>query len=269
MGLKAAGADLAFKGGLLAGTKYVGLINTSDAEFSGNNYARVAATGFQAGNTWQPDGANYENRGTVQFNQPTGGAWPAIAKWGLWDAQTGGNLLFDVDVNPDTAAPQIGADVSAAAEAIAWGFTGITAAGSLVMMSTGLLSGTKYLSLHTGDPGTTGASVIFTDGVVWDGSNEGSKTVLTVESVAGSWTLDTNTTPNPDRRRARNNTTLSYGAQSANLPDPTFVALRDGTGHDAAVHWSGALTSEDPGLGATIRFLTNGVVIQVALDSDT
>ena len=266
MGLKAAGADLAFKGGLLSGTKYIGLIDTSDAEFSGNSYARVGASGFSESNTWQADGANYENRATVQFAQPTGGAWPAIDKWGLWDSSTGGQLLFDVDVSPNTAAPQIGADVSAAAMAIAWGFTGITEAGALAMMNGGLLAGTRYLTLHTANPsaaGNIGQNVIFTDGVVYDGSNEGSKTVLAVSTVAGDWALDTDS----NRRRARNNKTLSYGAQSANLPDPTYVALRGGNAHDSSVLWSGALTAEDPGLGATIRFLANGVVMRIALDA--
>ena len=264
MGLKAAGADLAFKGGLLAGSKYVGLIDSSDAEFSGNSYARVALTGFGAGNSWQADGESYENINAVTFPQPTGGAWPGIAKWGLYTAATSGSLLLDVDVNPDTAAPQIGADVSAAAEALAWGFTGITDAGALVMMSQGLFSGTRQVTLHTGDPGTTGASVIFTDGVVWNGSNQGSKTVLSVATTAGNWTLNSLTTPN--RRQARNNVVLNYGAQAADLPDPTFLALRDGTAVDSTVLWSGALSASDPGLGATIRFLANNISIRIATD---
>lgn len=263
MGLKASGADLAFKGGLHAGTKYIGLIDSSDAEFSGNSYARQSISGFDQNNGWKEDGAEYENQSLIQFPQPTGGAWPAIAKWGLWDAQTSGNLLYDVDVSPDTAAPQIGADVEAAAEALGWSFTGVPNAGSIAAMKSGLLSGTRYITLHTGNPGTTGANVIFTDGVVWNGSNQGSKTVLAVQAAAADWDIDTSST----NRRARNNKALSYGAQSADLPDPTHVALRDGNAHNSGVVWSSTLTSPDPALGSTLRFLANGISIQLAIDT--
>ena len=264
MPLKQAGADLLFKGGLLAGNKYIGLIDPDGAEFSGNSYARVAMTGFGQGGNWQPDGNEYENRQVVTFPQPQGGAWPAIAHWGLYDAATAGNLLIDVDVSPDTAAPQIGAVVSAAIEAIAIGISGITVAGSLAAMMEGFFSGTRAFSLHTGAPGTTGASVIFTDGVVWDGSNEDSKTVLTVDTAAADWTLSNVTTP--DRRRARNNKILTYGQQTSDLPQPTHVALRGGTAHDSPVLWSSTLTADDPGLGATLRFLANAFAFYFPID---
>ena len=263
MPLKAAGADLAYKGGMFSGTKYIGLIDSSDDEFTGNGYGRIAMTGFGGAAAWVADGEEYENRQVVQFAQPTGAAWPGIAKWGLYTAASSGDLLIDVDVNPDTAAPQIGASVSAAAQALAWGFTGFTADGSLIAMSAGILSGSRYLTLHTAAPGTNGASAIFTDGVVWNGSNQGGKTLVNVQIEADAWDLDTAS----GMRRARNNKVISYGAQTADLPDPTFVALRDGTAINSKVLWSNALTSPDPGLGATLRYTVNQIVIQLPIDT--
>ena len=265
MGLKVAGADLLFKGGLLSATKYVGLIDTSGDEINGNNYARQSMTSFGGSGSWQADGAEYENRQTIQFPQPTGGAWNAISDWGLYTALTSGQLLLTVDVSPDTAAPQIGADVAAAAEAIAVGITGVTTAGSLAMLQTGLLSGTRYLTLHTASPGTTGANVIFTDGVVWDGSNQGSKTLVAVQANAGDWTLDDMETP--ARRRARPNKSLTFGRQTADLPDPTHMALRDGNAHNSGVLWSSAITAADPGLGATLQFLANSIELRLPVDA--
>ena len=264
MGLKAAGADLLFKGGLLSGTKYVGLIDASDDELAGNSYARQSMTSFGGSGSWQADGNEYENRQTIQFPQPTGGAWSAIAEWGLYSASTSGMLLLTVDVSPDTAAPQIGADVAAAAEAIAIGITGVTSAGSLVMMNEGLLSGTRFLTLHTGSPGTTGANLIFTDGVVWDGTNQAGKTPVRVATQASHWDLDDMETP--QRRRARPNVALSYGRQTADLPDPTHVALRGGNAYNSSVLWSSAITAADPGLGATLQFLANSIELRLPVD---
>ena len=263
MALKLSGADLLFKGGLLAGNKYIGLIDGSDAEFSGNAYVRQLASGFGGAGYWQADGNEYENREVETFPQPTA-AWPAIAKWGLYDASTSGNLLLDVALGSPTAAPQIGAMVSAAAEALAIGVSGITVAGSIASMMGGLFSGTRAFTLHTGSPGTTGANLIFTDGTVWNGSNEGSKTPLNVTTAAADWTLSTVSTP--DRRRARNNKILNYGQQTADLPAPTHVALRDGTAHDSAVLWSSTMTANDPGLGATLRFLANTFAFYLPID---
>lgn len=272
MPLKQAGADLLFKGGMLAGTKYFGLIDPDGNEFSGNAYRRLALTGFTGdGATWQADGSEYENEGVLTFPRPTGGAWPAIAHWGLYDALTAGNLLLDVDVAPDTAAPQLGAMVTAAAEAIAIGISGITVAGSLACMMEGFFGGSRAFTLHTRTPGSTGANVIFDDGTVWDNdtdpasSNSAGKTLVNVGTAAADWTLSNVSTP--ARRRARNNKILSYGVQPADLPDPTHIALRGGAAVDSAVLWSSTLTADDPGLGFTLRFLANAFAFYFPIDA--
>ena len=264
MGLKVAGANLVYNGGLLQGTKYLGLIDSGGDEFTGNSYARIAVSGFSGGSAdWQVDGNQYENKAAETFPQPQGGAWPAISAWGLYDASSAGNVLFDLDIT-DTAAPQIGAMVSAMAEAIAFGISGATNMGSLLAMSEGIFAGTRAFTLHTGDPGTTGAQVIFTDGVVWNGSNQAGKTVLSRSVVTANWSYDNVT--GPHRRRARN-AELSYGAQQADLPDPTYVALRNGTAHDSGVLWSSALTAADPGLGYTLTFAANAFTFYLPIDN--
>ena len=247
MGMKTAGADLFFKGGLLGGTKYIGLIDASDNELSGNAYARVAMTGFGSSNSWQPDGEEYENRGVVQFPVPTS-AWSAIAKWGLYTAANGGTLLADVDISPDTAEPQTGADVSAAMQALAIGFTSdITAAGSLAGMSAGLVSGTRYVTLHSGDPGANGANLV------------GALRVQVAESV---WNL----AASGGNRRARNGSAISFGGQMVDLDAVTWTALRDGVANNASVLFATSFASVDPALGDTILFSANAIRVLLPVD---
>ena len=262
MGLKSAGADLAYKGGLFAGTKYIGLLDTDGAELSGNGYSRTAATGFGSSGFWQADGNEYENREEVSFPEPTGAAWSPIGYWGLYSAQTGGTLLFDVDIT-DTTAPQIGADITSPAEGIGYAFSGLSNAGSLAALQSGLFSGTRYLTLHTGDPGATGANLIFTDGVVWDGSNQASKTAVRLQPAAADWTVDTNN----NARRARNNKQLSFGVQTANLPAISWIALRDGGAYNSGVLATANFTARDPGLGDAIVLAANSLVFTIAIDS--
>ena len=246
MGMKTAGATLFYKGGLLGGTKYIGLIDTSDSELSGDAYARVAMAGFGGSDSWQLDGEEYENRESVAFPSPTG-AWSAIGKWGLYSALTSGELLADVDIDPDTAAPQTAADVSAAMQTLGIGFTGVTPAGSLKGMNEGLLSGTRYVTLHSGNPGTAGASFVG---------------ALRAQVAESAWNLD----DNASNRRARNGSVISFGSQASNLGAVTWVALRDGAGANAAVLFSTSFSSVDPAAGDTISFGARAISVLLPVD---
>ncbi|MCY4318348.1 MAG: hypothetical protein OXE76_03990 [Alphaproteobacteria bacterium] len=268
MPLKLAGANRALNdadGGLLAGTRYIGLIDGSDDEVSGNNYAREAITGFGNTGGWVADGREYENRLDVEFNDPEGGAWPAIEKWGLWDAATGGNFLADVTLATPTAAPQIGAAVGAAMMQLAYGFTGVTPAGALAMMREGLFRGTRAWTLHTDLAASASAvanperNAIFFDNTKYDGTNAGGRTLITASVSNAQITLSTR---NNTTRRASNNADLSFGQLNTSAIDrPRRLALRDGTQADSAVLWTGDFgsTPEVPGLGSTLRLLTGQI----------
>ena len=103
-GLKPAGADLCYNGGLLAGTVYISL-HTGDAsaanELSGNAYARVAVA--LADWTFDSNAGTAAKTAAVTFPTPTG-TWGDATDVGVWDASSGGNLLasfpFDDDVRP-------------------------------------------------------------------------------------------------------------------------------------------------------------------------
>ena len=264
-GIKEAGASLAFKGGLLNGNRWIGLFSAEGTEISGNDYARVSMTLSD----WQADGAEYENSGVETFGPPRPGAWPALTHWGLFDAVTAGNLLFDVDMT-DTDPPGVGASVTAAAEALGWSFTGaVSTNGSLAALTTGLLSGTRAISLHNaatpvvaetpdGSSGATG-NAINTDGTV--GAAAG-KTMVAVSVAAGDWDVDS---PSNTNRRARNNRVLSYGIQTADLPDPLSMAIRNGSAHNSQILWTAALTADDPGLGDALQFGVNSIVIPLTM----
>lgn len=61
---------------------------TGGTEVSGFAYARQAVT-FGA-----PSSGTVANSGTVTFPQASGGAWGTIVAMGIYDAVSGGNLLY-------------------------------------------------------------------------------------------------------------------------------------------------------------------------------
>ena len=61
--------------------------DASGTELSGNNYTRKAITFASA------SGGSIASNASVEFNSATG-SWGTISHWGIWDASSGGNLLF-------------------------------------------------------------------------------------------------------------------------------------------------------------------------------
>lgn len=91
--------DEIFQSGLLGATLYIGL-STADpgesaatlAEPSGNNYARV---GKAAGSTHWNAAASGVVTNKTQITFPTAsGSWGTLAYWAIFDASSGGNMLF-------------------------------------------------------------------------------------------------------------------------------------------------------------------------------
>ena len=253
MGMKAAGADLLFKGGLYNGNRFLALFSGLSplTEISGNSYARLARTLTN----WKADGAGYINDGNFDFPAPQPAGWPAIVGYGLYSATTGGTLYYDFD-STDTAAPALGAPVGFLDSTIGYRFTGVTDTGGQLSCSAGLLSGTRALSLHSQAPGATGGNQIDDSVVV----------------TAGQWTVDTQAADGdagtPKRRRAQNNVIIDWGVQTSDVAQPTHIALRDGTGTGANVLWSNALpvATDDPALGDTIQAAVNALKIYIPID---
>jgi hypothetical protein len=85
-------------------TLYVALFTAAptdaggDTEVTGGAYARVAvpnnATNFPAAS-----GGSKSNGTAITFSQATA-AWGTVVAWGIYDAATGGNLLYYGDVSP-------------------------------------------------------------------------------------------------------------------------------------------------------------------------
>jgi hypothetical protein len=80
---------------------YVGLFTvltdgeaSSVTEVTGNNYGRAAVT-FGA-----PSGGQMSNSGTVSFATPSG-TWGTIVGWGVFDADTVGNMTHYCDQTPN------------------------------------------------------------------------------------------------------------------------------------------------------------------------
>ena len=82
---------------------YVGLFSvnpaanpeTTGTELTGNGYARVQVT--QADVSWTKSGTNpsqVANAAAITFPAATGSNWASITGFGIFDAVTGGNLLY-------------------------------------------------------------------------------------------------------------------------------------------------------------------------------
>ena len=248
MGVKPAGADLILKNGIFNGSRYLGARNAADAEIDENPYSRILMTLAD----WQASGRRYENKADENFPLPTE-AWEAIARWSLHThatAQAGNSdLLMTQPIRAGGAAAAIGAAVGWDAGLFELGFTGhVTVAGSLKCCNEGLLSGTRYLSVHLGPPGDNGAQLIDQPLQVFE----------------ADWSFSTAGT----QRRARNNKVFDFGALATDVTTPMYVALRAGAATNSDVLWADQFSPlpSDPGLGYRMRFLANALVIPITID---
>ena len=102
--------------------------------------------------------ATYDNAAIIQFPMPSA-AWTEPTHFGLWDAMTAGNFRGGDALSASVSAPAIGADVQFAAGAldieIPDGDFTTAAAGDAIE---GFVGTALYVSLHSADPGDTGAS---------------------------------------------------------------------------------------------------------------
>lgn len=247
MGMKVAGSRLCLKGGLLNRNVYIMARSAEDTEFpiGTGAYARIlrnlaswtrAATG-RATNT---AAANFPTP-TAVLGDPT--------FVGLASAANGGNVLWTGAVTGDPSPPGIGAsfgfDAGALGLSIALG--AITARGSVLAFEEGIVSGSRWMTLHSNDPGTTG-------------SNQQGAAVSVAE---GLWDeLPT------DGSKVRNNAVINFGVQTSDLPDLMWAALRDAAS-GGNVLWRDAFDNnpDDPAAGDTISFPINDVVIGVNADA--
>jgi len=252
VGFKTAGADLALKGGVLAGNRWLAAMSSATVELSGSSYARnpVALSDWVRSAVLN-ETHRYITRATEDFPLPTG-AWANWTHWGLHGAVSGTAALYYVGaLTSGGGAAQIGAAVGWNAGDLGLGFTGaVTPAGSIKALVEGLLSGTRRLSIHSDDPANP------QDHLIDDA----------IPVVAADWTLDDFSTT---RRRARNNKILSFGAAATDPARPVWVAISDGTASSDDVLWKDMFDSQaqDPALGDTISFGENVLDIRVVKDA--
>ena len=92
---------------------------TGGVEVSGGSYARVAiaAAGWSAIATGGGNGDQIDNTAAVNFPTPTAG-WGTVVGFGLYDASTGGNLLYFDTLTGGSQVVNSGNTVSFAAAAL-------------------------------------------------------------------------------------------------------------------------------------------------------
>jgi len=147
---------------------YMALFNTNptDAgtgtEVSGTNYARVSCksafstTGASSGSISNSDGA-------INFPTAGSGGWTTANHWALFDAATGGNLLFYSPLDtPRTVASGQSASFAVGACTINMAATdSLTTAGANLILNHVFGKAawslvTPYIALHTANPGESG-----------------------------------------------------------------------------------------------------------------
>lgn len=242
MALQIGGAQLIWEGGLFGGTRYIGLHSgvpgaNGANELAGNNYGRAVVT--TALRTIANTGAVTINN--VAFPTPSG-PWADPTHGAVYSAANGGNPLFDFKIDNDPEQPDNGfaVEFNAANDLIVTPVNAqMTNPALNAMMASGLLSGTAWVSLHSGAPGTTGANELA-------GSN------YARVAVAGNtgWSF------NSANGTAANSTSITFPTPSADWADVTHVALRSAAVGGGNVLWRGPLSNNpDPApQGSAVSF---------------
>lgn len=158
---------------------YVSLHTASPAdtganEVSGTGYARVAVstgtngTGSGSGFT-APSTRATENNAAIVFPDP-GGSWGTVTHVGLWDASSGGNFLVGAALGTSRPLTTGDQDPQIASGDFDVSLNGSTYLGDLIlkwMVRNTDMPGAPnsvYASLHSADPGATGASELSSTG---------------------------------------------------------------------------------------------------------
>ena len=100
MSLTTDGATLCWTPGLLVASVHVAFLDSSDAELSGNGYARVEV----ASSGWTLDDEDATNAAAITWPEATA-AWDAIHAVSLYDAATGGDELVRIDLATSVSIP--------------------------------------------------------------------------------------------------------------------------------------------------------------------
>ena len=105
--------------------------------------------------------ATATNTAIIQYAQPIGN-WTTPTHYGFWTSATGGTWLGGDALTSSVVQPTTGANVNFAATALTITVPDgeFAAAGSRRAVEQGILGISVYVSLHSADPGTTGASEI-------------------------------------------------------------------------------------------------------------
>ena len=94
---------------------YVALL-TASAECAGTGYAREICDAWDAASDADP--AVAANTGAIDFGTAGGADWGTLTRFALYDALTGGNLLWDITALTDSKVINSGDPVSFAAGAL-------------------------------------------------------------------------------------------------------------------------------------------------------
>ena len=228
--LKVEGAKLLLKGGLLNGNRNIHAMRSATQTFTTAGDYEAIVMGLA---DWSL-GADGTAKNTAKESWPTPTA--DLADPVGISLYNGANWLYHwTSLRANVDAPEAGADFAILADqlelTLKTSAAALTARGLQLAYSAGLVSGTRYMSMHSAEPGATG------------GSQHGEST----EVLEATWEVVSTA-----QNSVHNASAITWMRQLTNLPEITWVALREGTTTNANVLWKKQLTTAtDPVLGAT------------------
>ena len=251
MGLKRAGAVLGMKGGILNRDVHVGAKASANAELRGNGYARILK---QLADWTRNNTGISTNTAAFDFPTPTGDYAAAPTLAAIYSAALGGgDELWDQALSAVVAAPALGAVFRFPPGAITVSMVGgaITARGSKAAQEEGLVSSDRWLTIHTSAPGNNGAN----------------QAGAAIELPANGSVWTPNPAPGAQKYSVRNNAVITTGVLNTDLPDTTYVALRDAA-LNGNVLWFDAYDNypPDPEIGDAFTFPINMITIGFNID---
>lgn len=196
--------------------------NGAEVTTSGTNYARKAVARNVTTNWDAPASRATQNTNAITFNTPSG-SWGTVSHFGIFDAATSGNLLFYGSLSQSKTIGGTDPAPSFAAGALDISFTGAYStwlAHAIIdwifrNASAPSLGTDVYFSLHTGDPGQTGATEVSAGGYGRVGKTRGTAQF----GVGGADTAVTT------GGAISNRTQIDFGTPSANWGTITDAGL--------------------------------------------
>ena len=258
MGLKVEGEKVCFTEGLLTSSgsnRYLALYTGaagSETEVDVEGYTPLSL----ATTDWD-DNADASNATALTMASPTADDDAALSAWGLVDASSGGNILWQDRLDTGTITLATGSQITAAIGALDINTTdfgtgttmGVTEEGAKKMLKGGLLGATVYIALHSAAPTQATPSEL------------SGNSYARVTKASTTWTIDSAS------GQASNTTAVTWPTATGTWTQPTHIGLwTAATGGNLLYRDAFDASITAPTSGQTVQINASGLTITIPTD---